>query len=542
MKRYLFLGVLLIAAVLRLYALHRVPPSPSLDEVSIGYNAYSIVHTGRDEYGKLFPMLLRAYDDYRPALYVYLTIPFVATLGLTAIAVRLPSVILSLLTVAIAYGIGKMVGKKYYSFPELGLIASLLLAISPWHIYISRLGHEANLGLALVSLGTYFLLSAGLEKKKSSWMLSAVFMGLSVHGYQSEKIVSPLIMASGFVLFWKEAVHAKREVIIACFVGLFIAFPAVLATVSKEGMSRFRGTSAFSPDAPIMIQATDRYIQAQRNNDRIGMIMHSKYVAYVTIFTQNYVSHFSPIWLFTGSIREAHKVPGMGLMYVWEAPFLLLGLWALFRKNIPKELVAIIIVSVLVAPIPASVTTQAPHAMRSYTGIPLLQLVEAIGIWFVAASIHTKYRRYFFILLGIIAAAGLSMFWNGYFVRFPKEQSDSFQYALAPAVRYALKEGKNYEHVAFSHQGSLYQSYMFFLFYSRFDPNRYLSLGGTTSGGYEASHTMEKYVFGFLPQKSEELREKTLYFYDARLVPDGARVIERFSNMDAVPVIVAAVK
>lgn len=542
MKRYHFLGVLLIATILRLYALHQVPPSPSLDEVSIGYNAYSIVHTGRDEYGKLFPMLLRAYDDYRPALYVYLTIPFVALLGLTAIAVRLPSVLLSILTVAVAYGIGRMVGKKYYSFPGLGIITAFLLAISPWHIYISRLGHEANLGLALVSLGTYFLLSACIEKKKSSWILSAVFMGLSVHGYQSEKIVSPLIMASGFLLFWKEAVRAKREVMIACFVGLLIAFPAVLATVSKEGMSRFRGTSAFSPDAPIMVQASDRYIQAQRKNDRIGMFMHSRYTAYLMIFTQNYMSHFSPVWLFTGNFREAHKVPGMGLMYVWEAPFLLLGLWALFRKNIPNELAAIIIVSVIIAPIPASVTTQAPHAMRSYTGIPLLQLVEAMGIWFVAASIHTKYRRYFFILLGIIAAAGLNVFWNGYFVRFPNEQSDSFQYALAPAIQYALKEEKNYDHVAFSHQGSLYQSYMFFLFYSRFDPIRYLSLGGTTSGGYEASHTMGKYVFGFLPQKPEELREKTLYFYDARLVPSGARVIERFSNMDAVPVIIAAVK
>lgn len=542
MKRYVLLSVFFIAVFLRLYALATVPPSPSLDEVSIGYNAYSILSTGKDEYGNIFPTLLRAYDDYRPALYVYLTIPFVAVFGLTAIAVRIPSVILSILTVVATYGIGKMIGKKYFSFSGLGLITAFLLSISPWHIYISRLGHEANLGLALVSLGLYFLLSAGIEGKKFSWILCAIFMGLSVHGYQSEKIVSPLLMVSGFVLFWKEVRKAKREVLISCVIGILIAFPALLATISAEGMVRFRGTSAFSPDAPIIVESTGRYIDAQRKNDSVGMLINSKYVAYLTIFAQNYLSHFSPIWLFTGGNREAHKVPGMGFMYLWEAPFLILGIWVLIRSKISKQTALFIILSLLFAPIPASVTTQAPHAMRSYTVIPLLQLVEALGIWFVVMGLTRKKRQVFTVVLSGCAVLGIIMFWNGYFVRFPKEQSDSFQYAIAPAIRYALVEEKNYSRIEFSHQGSLYQSYMFFLFYSRFDPNRYLSLGGTVSGGYEASHTIGKYSFGFLPQRPEDFKDKTLYFYDVRLVPIGARVIERFTNMDNVDTIVAVLK
>ncbi len=542
MKRYVLPGVFFIAVFLRLYALATVPPSPSLDEVSIGYNAHSILSTGKDEYGNMFPTLLRAYDDYRPALYVYLTIPFVAVLGLTAMAVRIPSVILSILTVAAAYGIGKMIGKKYFSFSGLGYITAFLLSISPWHIYISRLGHEANLGLALVSLGVYFLLSAAIEGKIFSWILSAIFMGLSVHGYQSEKIVSPLLMVSGFVLFWKEVLRAKREVLFSCVIGILIAFPALLATVSPEGMVRFRGTSAFSPDAPIIAKSTGRYIDAQRKNDRMGMMLNSKYVAYATVFAQNYSSHFSPIWLFMGESREAHKVPGLGLLYLWEAPFLILGVWALMRSKISKKTALFIFLSLLIAPIPASVTTQAPHAMRSYTVIPLLQLVEAMGIWFVVMRIKPKKSQVFAAVLGGCAVLGLITFWNGYFVRFPKEQSDSFQYALAPAIRYALAKKKNYKRIEFSHQGSLYQSYMFFLFYSRFDPSTYLSSGGTTSGGYEASHAIGKYSFGFLPQRPEDLNDETLYFYDAKLLPNGARVIERFANMDDTEVIVAAVK
>src|SRR3990167_8737038 len=97
MKKFswLFLLIIVVGVFLRFYQLVSVPPHPSLDEVSIGYNAYSILKTGGDEYGTKFPILLRAYDDWRPALYVYLVIPFVALFDLTVLSVRLPSVILS---------------------------------------------------------------------------------------------------------------------------------------------------------------------------------------------------------------------------------------------------------------------------------------------------------------------------------------------------------------------------------------------------------------------------------------------------------------
>src|SRR3989344_4228507 len=86
--------ILIIAAALRLWHLGSVPPSLSLDEVSIGYNAYSILKTGTDEYGYRFPLLLRAYDDWRPASYAYMVMPFVWLFGLSVWAVRLPAALL----------------------------------------------------------------------------------------------------------------------------------------------------------------------------------------------------------------------------------------------------------------------------------------------------------------------------------------------------------------------------------------------------------------------------------------------------------------
>src|SRR5690348_4290032 len=147
MKRFLFILIFVIAALLRFILLTQVPPSPSLDEATIGWNAYSILHTGHDEYGYFLPILLRAYDDYRPALYVYLVIPFVKLFGLSVLAVRLPSVILSIVTVATTFFLAKSFFKRYKYRVYIGLISMFILAISPWHIYISRLGHETNAGL-----------------------------------------------------------------------------------------------------------------------------------------------------------------------------------------------------------------------------------------------------------------------------------------------------------------------------------------------------------------------------------------------------------
>lgn len=514
MKRLPLILILLVAAFFRLYQLDRVPPSPSLDEVSIGYNAYSLLHTGKDEYGNSFPLLLRAYDDYRPALYVYLVVPFVWLFGLTAIAVRIPSVLLSLGVVYLVYRLGRLWGKLLVHSPWVGYVAAFLLAISPWHIYLSRLGHEANLGLTLVVLGMYWFSEFIVEKRDVSLLLSAASFGLSFHGYQSQKVIVPLLVGAGLLLFRNALFGRFRLTLIAGSIACVVALPAVIATISPEGLIRLRGTSAFDPSA-------------------------GKTEA-ISIFLRNYFSHASPAWIFFGKDREAHKTPGLGLLYPWEIVGIAAGLIALWkiRGNVSARLFLLIWIGS--APVAAAIATGAPHAMRSYTAIPGVQLLEATGLVFLATAFPKMRARWAIGLLVFAAGLSLGLFWRGYFVRFPVEQSDSFQYAMRPAVAYALEHENEYQRIEFSHQGALYQSYMFYLFYSRLNPNVYLASGGTESGGYEATHYIGKYAFGFIPQNSREMKPNVLYFYDAARVPDGARVIQRFSNLDGNTAIAAA--
>ena len=183
MKRYGLIGILLLAAALRIFQLGAVPPSPSLDEVSLGYNAYSLLKTGMDEFGTRFPVLLRAYDDFRPALYVYFVIPFTALLGLTAVAVRIPSVVFGILSVFMVYRLARVLFPK---LPVVPIAASFLLAVSPWHVYLSRLGHEVNLGFAVTVAALWSFMEFVRAPARKNWLYAAgVLFGLSLWTYQS---------------------------------------------------------------------------------------------------------------------------------------------------------------------------------------------------------------------------------------------------------------------------------------------------------------------------------------------------------------------
>jgi len=191
----LFFVVMVLAFFLRFYKLGEIPPSLNWDEAALGYNAYSILKTGNDEYGVRFPLVFRSFGDYKPPFYTYLTIPSILIFGLNEFAVRFPSALFGSLTVLITYFLVKEIfPRKNFQFSifNFQLITSFLLAISPWHLQFSRGAFEANLGLFLAVLGTYLFLK-GL-RRKALLPASAIIFSLSLYAYHSSRIFVPLLV------------------------------------------------------------------------------------------------------------------------------------------------------------------------------------------------------------------------------------------------------------------------------------------------------------------------------------------------------------
>src|SRR3989344_4192877 len=201
----LFCIILLIAVSLRFYQISNLPPSLNWDEVSIGYNAYSILKTARDEWGHFLPLSFRAFGDYKLPLYIYLDVPFVAILGLNEIAVRFPSLLSGIGVVLLVFLILKELTKSIH----LSLWGMFISAILPWLVIFSRIALEANLALFMATASFYLFLLA--HRKKSLLLYSAILLGLSAFSYNSSRI---LILPFLFLIVFLFRPFEKKRIFI----------------------------------------------------------------------------------------------------------------------------------------------------------------------------------------------------------------------------------------------------------------------------------------------------------------------------------------
>ena len=473
MNRYL-IAILILAAFLRLWKLGSVPPSASMDEASVGWNAYSVLKTGVDEYGE-FPLISqRGYDDWRRSTYLFLTIPFIAFFDLQVISIRLPAVILSLFTIWATYHIVL----RLFSKDRIAILSALLLAISPWHIYISRLGHESNAYLSFFVFGVLFFL-------ESRWFVAIVFFTLSMMSYYAGQVLVPLF-GLGLLIIYRDSF---KKFVVPIMVSVPFLVPIFWTIFSPSAMVRFQGTSAFD------------FTQKKITNGKILM--------------NNYLSHFRPTWLFPNSGSESFKVPNLGLLYVWELPFIVIGIISLLRRrDVDHRAKKLIFLWFFLAPLPASIATQAPHAMRSYASVVPWQIITALGLYWTVSNLKIPS----FIIALTLLLVSLRLFYPNYFIVFPREQSDSFHFALSKALPNIFSREQGVNKIVFSNKDNLYQSYMLYLYYRHFDPFTYQRMGGTKSGGFAETHAIGKYEFRPINWSNEE---PGLYVGNVSEFPDG---------------------
>lgn len=515
--------IVIVASIFRFINLGEVPPSPDWDEVSHGYNAYSLLLTGKDEYGDPFPLVLRSFDDYKPALYPYLVIPFILLFDLSIFAVRFPSALFGVLTVlAVYFFIKELISHSENQRNQagiVGLITAGLLAISPWHIQFSRIAFEANVGLAFnIFFVLFFLL--GLRRP---WMLSlsTLFMGLSLYAYQSEKVFTPLLALILFCVFWREVFKvSKKYLFLAFVVGFLVSLPFTWYTfTNKAALSRLQGVSVFADQTPLLKENAQRLLMDKENNDILGILLDNRRVLYAKTIISGYLSHFDLNWLFINGDLARHHAPGMGLLYIWELPFLFLGLYYFIFSNFSRKIKIFILLWFLVAPIPASITSGVPHAIRTLNFLPTFQIFIALGLLraigfldripYNKLRIKSKYVFVFCFLLFIVF--NITYYINQYFVQQNYFYSSFWQYGYKEAVDVVKKWDHKYTKVIVSNEPHLDQSYMFFLFYLKYPPSEYQKEAQSASGGFKEVHRFGKYEFRPINWEKENKSKDILF-------------------------------
>lgn len=229
----LLILILVVAAALRFYQLGQNPPSLDWDETAHGYNAYSILKTGRDEYGYKFPLYFRSFDDYKPPIYTYLVVPSIAAFGLNDFAVRFPSAFLGVLAVLFTYLMVLALFKK----KEIALLAAFFLAISPWHLQFSRVAFETNSATFWSVLGTWAFLKGTQQErlKLTAWLsLASLAFGANLFMYHNARVFIPIYTLALLILFRKKLLEAKKYLIVP------VAITAVFIVLDPNYYLNFR--------------------------------------------------------------------------------------------------------------------------------------------------------------------------------------------------------------------------------------------------------------------------------------------------------------
>ena len=556
--KWIFIAIIILASVLRLYKLGQVPLSLEWDEVALGYDAYSILNTGRDQFGSFLPDTFRSLDDYKPPIYIYADVIPTFIFGLNEFSTRLPSALFGIGAVIMTYFLTYSIFSNVDYFRKyayhISLVASLLLAVSPWHLQLSRAAFEVNISV-FITICAVFAFIYSLKKPKY-FILSAFLFGLDLFSYHSTRVVAPLIMASLFI-FLNNKLPPRKYIIsfVIIFGFFFMAFLPIL--FSKEAQIRFSATNIFTPGARYLSEKDlqkefldKRLKDAKIGFDLAGKIFHNQrliYLDYDTLKTapSHYLSNFGFEYLFIRGDAPLHHAPGMGLLYIFELPFILLGLYTVLRFGLNRYTL-ILPVWLLLAPIPDAVTREAPHAVRTELILPMYQIFASVGIIALFKFLKKEPKWIWMpVLLATIAVfmANMSYYLHQYYVHTNYDVAGKWLYGRKEAVAVTERLKNNYDAVYVSMR--VEDPYIFWLYYTKYPPKDYLKEGGTISGGYadERNH-FDKYSFRLFDYNSLPKDKKILLVGRTDTLPADfpgeVNIIETIKNPDQTTSLVIA--
>lgn len=455
--------VVTVSFFLRFYNITSIPPSLNWDEVSIGYSAYSILKTGRDEWNNLLPLHFKAYGEYKLPAQIYFSIPGIYIFGLNEFGVRITPVIYGTLTVLLMF----FLVREIFRNNTVGLLSAFLLGISPWHIHLTRASFESSFSVFWIVFAIWLLLKGFRDSK---WLVfSMIPFAISIYTYNSARLFSPLFLITVLLIYFNQLKRFKRSICLSFLIFVIFMAPLIPFFLSGGGKARYK-----------LVSVTDDPGLALRVNENRGLstlptplprLVHNKITYTVISLGEHYFVHFAPDFLFiSGAPHKQHHVQDIGELYMFQAPFLLFGLYILIFKK--QKFRWLIIAWMLLAYVPVSVTNDSiPHALRTLIAVPTYQLISALGIYHFLKRWSKTYQLAAIFILIVWVCINISSYLRNYYLIYPFKYSRDWQYGYKQVVDYMREHIDQYDEVVFTrHRG---EPHMFTLFFLNYDPYRY---------------------------------------------------------------------
>lgn len=520
---FILLGLtVLLGAILRFTFLDKYPPGVTGDEIQQGYSAYSILKTGKDEWGDLLPLYPVSFGDYRPPLYIYLTVPFVAIFDLNIFSTRFASALFGTLSVIVIF----VLAEKLFENRKIALLTSFILAISSWHVFYSRAAWESNVGIFFFLVGVYAFLH-GLQKHR--WLIiSSLSFGLTIFSYYSFKFFIPLFVVGLIFIYRQKLRKIKKNFVIAPIIIL-----AVFLSLMLYG-ELFSGSGRRAADAAIYNEENLGGLRNTQVNDPLpqpwGRVINNKIAYLTTQFSQNYLGYFSSTFLASPNRSDSslYNLPNQWLVSLWELIFVLVGIYLLIK--VPQPANKILLLWALTSPIPAALTRNYMHTQRVEVFLLLIPLVAGFGIYSVYH--YLKQKNIQLLLSGFlvfIVTYTLASRVDFYLFHQFRMDLGGLHYKYDEIFKLTENKKNQYDQVIFTKTHSEPQAFL--AFYTKMDPNFYQSYSKDWKGfekeGFkfldQTNYKLDKYYFKNIDWNSDKILKNTLIVGSDQEIPDGIK-------------------
>ncbi|MDE0312340.1 MAG: hypothetical protein OXI52_08755 [Caldilineaceae bacterium] len=361
----ILVALALVVAALRFYRLSDIPPGLYHDEGAHGVDALRVL---QGEHAVFFPE-----NSGREGLIVYAVAPFVAVLGRTMLALRLPMALASAGTVFALFWLGQVLfGKDEESgrpTPWRGLLiggaAAGMLAVSLSQTILGRNAFRINL-LPLTLALCLALLWSGW-RQRSWWRigLAGALAGLSVYTYMPARITPVLFLLFGITLLapFRPGISVRLRAELPK-IGIFAGAAAL---VGAPILIHF----ALHPDH-LLLRSSQLWLfdSARSHGEPWG-----KYL-------QNVWLHILAIGI-RGDLNWRHNFPGQPLLSPWETLFFLVGVGvSIWRWQRPAN--RLLLLWLVLLALPATLAFEgvpASNTIRMFGATTAIYLLAAVGMW-----------------------------------------------------------------------------------------------------------------------------------------------------------------
>lgn len=462
------------------------PPAFNSDEAAFGYNAYSLLKTGKDEYGTFLPLRLKSFGDFKMPLYSYLSVPFIAIMGLNETSTRALNVFLSLLFPLVVYLLTKELFKK----DSYALIAAFFTATSLGLHIVARHAHEAYLAALFTTTTFYFL----IRFLKSQTVTRGIFLSLSLllmlFSYHPGRLFAGLFLIGVFI-------YSLQQKKIKQYIPIFVLIIGIIGIFSISDFiykpERLKNLLFFS-NPGIQLKVQELKIEGGLSYLYNPLLVGLRDISF------EHIAYFSPQFLLqNGDLNDRFGYKGMGLITPVEYILFFVGLYFMIKKK--EEWRYVLLFILFTSPLSASLSWSTSSLTRTLFLLIPLSILAGYGA--VNLFLGMKKNLHFYLVCSVSAcifAYFLIAQWDFYLSHYPRRLTsiNSWQGGYKEMIHEIQK--KYTVTNTFYITKDLGMPYIFFLFYTQYPPQKYqqlMRLSAPDEYGFGQVEKFDKYIFHF---------------------------------------------